>query len=300
MSSRRGLKSTGQTRSSRARHPQVPERAGAGARSLCLALAGSGVGSPGCCSVVQLCPTHGHPVDCSPPGLPVHHHLPGWGHQLRQAGLKKRKEACRETPASEGVHFPEAEKGLLVCGLLPHTPLVGGEDRAHPSDQGRRSGWRWGLRSRLSFAPSESLSVTKAGAFPAPASLLRRRKPQAGARPRRPRGLSGTLRRIVDFCWATAWRGRPGARPMERSVPAARRPREDAVPGPRTAPDATRGSRPVPAPERGTGILRGPLVLPEAPHTRAFLWGPGASCQATPAPLAGGEPLLPLPDLPRP
>ena len=217
----------------------------------------------------------GRPVDCSPPGLPVHQRLPGWGHQLRQAGaqagLTKRKEACRETPASEGVHFPEAEKGLLVCGLLPHTPLVGGEDRAHPSDQGRRSGWRWGLRSRLSFAPSESLSVTKAGAVPAPASLLRRRKPQAGARPRRPRGLSGTLRRIVDFCWATAWRGRPGARPMERSVPAAQRPREDAVPGPRTAPDATRGSRPVPAPERGTGILRGPLVLPEAPHTQAFL-----------------------------
>ena len=29
-----------------------------------------------CCSVTQLCPTLCNPVDCSMPGLPVHHHLP--------------------------------------------------------------------------------------------------------------------------------------------------------------------------------------------------------------------------------
>ena len=27
-------------------------------------------------SVAQLCPTLGYPMDCSPPGLPVHHQLP--------------------------------------------------------------------------------------------------------------------------------------------------------------------------------------------------------------------------------
>ena len=27
-------------------------------------------------SVAQLCPTHCDPMDCSPPGLPVHHQLP--------------------------------------------------------------------------------------------------------------------------------------------------------------------------------------------------------------------------------
>ena len=231
------------TRSSRACHPQVPERAGAGARSLCLALAGSGVGSPGCCSVVQLCPTHGHPVDCSPPGLPVHHRLPGWGHQLRQAGaqagLTKRKEACRETPASEGVHFPEAEKGLLVCGLLPHTPLGGGEDRAHPSDQGRRSGWRWGLRTRLSFARSESLSVTKAGAVqhPRPSEDGNRAPDAPGVKPyteencRFLLGLEGTA-------------GSPAHGAVSAGRTETQRGRGPT--GARTAPDATRGSRPVP------------------------------------------------------
>ena len=29
-----------------------------------------------CCSVDQLCPTLCNPMDCSTPGLPVHHHLP--------------------------------------------------------------------------------------------------------------------------------------------------------------------------------------------------------------------------------
>ena len=29
-----------------------------------------------CCSVAQLCPTHCDPMDCSTPGLPVHHQLP--------------------------------------------------------------------------------------------------------------------------------------------------------------------------------------------------------------------------------
>ena len=29
----------------------------------------------GCCSVTQLCPTLCDPMDCSTPGLPVHHHL---------------------------------------------------------------------------------------------------------------------------------------------------------------------------------------------------------------------------------
>ena len=29
-----------------------------------------------CCSVSQLCPTLCDPMDCSTPGLPVHHHLP--------------------------------------------------------------------------------------------------------------------------------------------------------------------------------------------------------------------------------
>ena len=29
-----------------------------------------------CCSVAQLCPTLGNPMDCSMPGFPVLHHLP--------------------------------------------------------------------------------------------------------------------------------------------------------------------------------------------------------------------------------
>ena len=29
----------------------------------------------GCCSVAQLCPTLRNPMDCSMPGLPVHHQL---------------------------------------------------------------------------------------------------------------------------------------------------------------------------------------------------------------------------------
>ena len=29
-----------------------------------------------CCSVTQMCPTLGDPMDCSTPGLPVPHHLP--------------------------------------------------------------------------------------------------------------------------------------------------------------------------------------------------------------------------------
>ena len=34
------------------------------------------VGQNQCSSVAQSCPTHCHPMDCSTPGLPVHHQLP--------------------------------------------------------------------------------------------------------------------------------------------------------------------------------------------------------------------------------
>ena len=36
--------------------------------------------NPCCCSVAQSCPTICSPMDCSTPGLPVHHHLPEFAH----------------------------------------------------------------------------------------------------------------------------------------------------------------------------------------------------------------------------
>ena len=147
VSSRRGLKATSQTRSSRAsprgclREPGLGGRLPPGqgdprptrpCRTWCWGpgpgLAGSGVGSPGGCSIAQSCPTPGDPVDCTPPGLRVHHRLPGWGHQLKQAGaqagLTKRKEACEKTQRQRDFISLRRRKGFFwLAASSPTRPL---------------------------------------------------------------------------------------------------------------------------------------------------------------------------------
>ena len=47
-----------------------------------------------CCSVAQLCPTLCNPMDCSTPGVPVHHQLP----ELTQAHVHQVGDAIQPSP----------------------------------------------------------------------------------------------------------------------------------------------------------------------------------------------------------
>ena len=55
-----------------------------------------------CCSVTQSCPTLCHPMDCSMPGFPVHHHLP----QLAQTHVHQVGDAIHPSQPLSSLSLP--------------------------------------------------------------------------------------------------------------------------------------------------------------------------------------------------
>ena len=66
-------------------------------------------------SVAHLCPTLCHPMDCSMPGFPVHHHLP----ELAQTHVRRVSDAIQpyhplSSPSPPAFNLPQ-HQGLLQC-----------------------------------------------------------------------------------------------------------------------------------------------------------------------------------------
>ena len=69
------------------------------------------VSSPFCCSVAQSCPTVCDPMDCSMPGLPVHHQLP----ELAQTHVHRVSDAIQPShPLSSLLLLPSIFPSIRV------------------------------------------------------------------------------------------------------------------------------------------------------------------------------------------
>ena len=66
-----------------------------------------------CCSVTKSCPTLCDPMDCSPPGFPVHHHLS----EIAQSCPLSRW--CHPTISSSVTRFPSCHQSFPASGSFP-------------------------------------------------------------------------------------------------------------------------------------------------------------------------------------
>lgn len=172
----------------------------------------------------------------------------------------------------------------------PHARCRRGQ--SSPRWPGQALGWRWGLRSPLSFAPSESLCVTKGGLgkHPRPSS----RQKQAGGRPPTHPGTQRYTEESCRFLLGHRLEGTsrsPARGAVSAGRPlAARRPREDAVPGPRTPGcHPWKQAHPSPRardrhPERPACPARGSSHAGLSLGTRGLRPGPSRPAPAVPRP----------------
>ena len=87
-----------------------------------------------CCSVIQLCLTLCDPVDCSTPGLPVHHQLPEFAqthvHWVSNAILVSHPPSSHPSISSSVIPFSSCLQSFLASGPFPMSQLFASGDQS--------------------------------------------------------------------------------------------------------------------------------------------------------------------------